>query len=270
LPLPKQLVDSIFNSSSSTWSGVYLTNPANEFYVVEADWTVPRVFGNGVYPAYSATAKWIGLGNSRSDLFQSGTDSECINFFGWTLTTYWMWIEPLPYAPWSVPNFLVEPGDHVSVTIFVADQNGQSWFQQDSGGGLTGRDDSVWFMLYNTTRRLSFWGTYPTVDRGGQFRFKGNTAEFILERPSSTKSGPYPLANFCATTMRNCAFADAQYAGKDFPIKPDDGSQPFAADETYMNMDNPATGHRLATAVSGQDTSSFGGYDIIWVYSNPL
>jgi hypothetical protein len=35
-------------------------------------------------------------------------------------------------------------------------------------------------------------------------------------------------------------------------------------------MNNPATGRRLATAISGQDATSCGGYDIIWVYSNPL
>jgi hypothetical protein len=68
--------------------------------------------------------------------------------------------------------------------------------------------------------------------------------------------------------MRNCAFGDAQYAGKMFPLEPDDGSQPFAASLSYWNMDNPATKNRLATAVSGTDESSYGGIDVIWVFSN--
>ena len=271
LPVPRQLIDSMFNSSSSTWSGVYVTEPANQFFVVEADWTVPRVFAGPTSPTYSAVAKWVGLGNSSSDLFQSGTDSESFNFMGWQFANYWMWIEPLPYAPWSVPNFLIEPGDRISVSIFVADERGTTWFQEPLGGGLTNRDDTIWFMLYNKTRRLSYWGTYPTVDRGGRFRFNGNTAEFILERPSSSRGGAFALANFCITTMRNCAFADSEYGGRDyFPVEPDDGSQPFDGTETYLNMDNPATGHRLATAVSGQDPTSYGGYDIIWVYSNAI
>jgi hypothetical protein len=268
LPYPKQLADTMFNGSSSTWSGAFLDQPANEFYIVEADWRVPQVYGSPL--AHSAAAEWIGMGDGPTDLFQSGTDSESYNLLGWTIAIYWMWIEALPYAPWAVTNFPIDPGDQVRVTIFVADGNGTTWFNEPRGGGLTSRNDSVWFMLYNTTKRLSYWGTYPTVDRGGRFRFVGNTAEFIVERPSSTKSGPQPLANFCVTTMRNCAFGDAQYASKLFPLQPDDGSQPFAANLSYWNMDNPATRHRLATAVSGTDTSSYGGIDVIWVFSNSL
>ena len=268
LPYPTQLADSIFNGSSSTWSGAFLDQPANEFYIVEADWRVPRVFDSPL--AYCAAAEWVGLGDGPSDLFQSGTDSESYSFFGWNFTHYWMWIEALPYTPWAVTNFPIDPGDQIRVTIFVADANGTTWFNEPRGGGLSGRNDSVWFMLYNTTKGLSYWGTYPTVDTGGRFRFVGNTAEFIVERPSSTKYGPYPLANFCVTTMRNCAFGDAWYANKMFPLQPDDGSQPFAANLTYWNMDNPATGNRLATAVSGTDTSSYGGIDVIWVFSHPL
>ena len=266
LPYPTQLADSIFNGSSSTWSGAYLDQPANEFYVVEADWRVPRVYPSLI--AYAAAAEWVGLGSGPNDLFQSGTDSESFSFLGWTFTNYWMWIEALPYAPWAVTNFPIEPGDQIRVTILVADANGTTWFNEPRGGGLTPRDDSVWFMLYNTTKGLSYWGTYPTVDPGGRYRFQGSTAEFIVERPSSSKYGPYPLANFCVTTMRNCAFGDSQYASKMFPLEPDDGSQPFAARLSYWNMDNPATKHRLATAVSGVDTSSYGGIDVLWVFSN--
>lgn len=269
LPYPKQLAESVFNASSSNWSGAVLDQPANEFYIVEADWRVPRVYGGPL--AYSAAAEWVGLGNGPANLFQSGTDSECISFWGWTIGIYWMWIEALPYAPWAVTNFPIDPGDQIRVTIFVATGTGNTSFNEQWGGGLTSRNDSVWFMLYNTTKRLSYWGTYPTVDPGGRYRFTGNTAEFIVERPSSRKSGTsYPLANFCITTMRNCGFGDAQYAGKVFPLEPDDGSQPFAANLTYWNMDNPATKHRLATAVSGTDTSSFGGIAVIWVFSSSL
>jgi hypothetical protein len=266
LPYPRQLAESIFNGSSTTWSGAFLNQPANEFYIVEADWRVPRVFPSPI--PYTAAAEWVGLGAGPSDLFQSGTDSESYSFFGWTFTNYWMWIETLPYTPWAVTNFPIDPGDQIRVTIFVADANGTTWFNEPGGGGLSGRNDSVWFMLYNTTKGLSYWGTYPTLDPSGRYRFVGNTAEFIVERPSSTKFGPYPLANFCVTTMRNCAFGDAQYAGKMFPLEPDDGSQPFAASLSYWNMDNPATKNRLATAVSGTDESSYGGIDVIWVFSN--
>lgn len=214
-------------------------------------------------------SKWVGFDNSLSDLLQAGSDSEVLYFYGWRIESHWMWIETLPYAPWGVPEFHIQPGDRVSVHIFVADDRGTTWFQEPLGGGLTSRDDSVWFMLYNMTRRLSYWGTLPTIDPGGQYKFTGSQVEFVLERPSDSNLNPYPLANFCITTMRNCAFADAEYGGREEePVTPDDGSQPFVGDETYINMNSTITHNRLATAVSAQDPSSFGGYDIFWVFSN--
>ena len=37
----------------------------------------------------------------------------------------------------------------MSVDIFLADENGQTWFKDGDWGGLTPADNSVWFMLYN-------------------------------------------------------------------------------------------------------------------------
>jgi hypothetical protein len=269
LALPRQVEDSMFNGSFTTWAGAYLTRPTGEFFLIQADWAVPRVFGGPASPNYSAAAKWIGLGNAGNDLFQSGTDSECVVLFGgqWVITNYWMWIEALPAVPWAVSNFPVSPGDQVSVDIFVADQNGTDWFAQGSGGGLTSRDNSVWFMLYNTTQHASYWGTLPV--NSSIFSFNGNTAEFIIERPTDLDSGnAYPLANFCATTIRNCAYGDAWYGNREyFALEPDDGSQPFDGTLSYLNMVNPSTGHRLATALSGTDPAGFGGEELICVWN---
>jgi hypothetical protein len=52
-----------------------------------------------------------------------------------------MWIEALPYAPWAVTNFPIDPGDQIGVTIFVADSTGNTWFNEPRGGGLTSRTD---------------------------------------------------------------------------------------------------------------------------------
>jgi hypothetical protein len=84
---------SIFNSNLAIWSGAYLTQPAAQFYYVQADWNVLGVFAiPGISPPYSAAAEWVGLDNSGTDLYQSGTDSECwdINILGfnWTFTNY--------------------------------------------------------------------------------------------------------------------------------------------------------------------------------------
>ena len=96
LPLPPPLVRPMFNSNSGIWSGASLTNPTKEFCAIQADWTVPGVFALPGAPGYSAAAEWIGLDNSGTDLYQSGTDSECLFALGfpfWTVTNYWMWIE---------------------------------------------------------------------------------------------------------------------------------------------------------------------------------
>jgi hypothetical protein len=204
------------NSSWNAWSGAYLTNPAAQFSHIQADWNVPAVVADANTPIFSAVAEWIGLGHSETDLFQAGSWAICINipafetpdfyFPAWTITNYWMWIESLPWSEWAVPNLRAYPGDNVSIDIFVADQNGQTWYQNGSNGGLIPADNSVWFMLYNNTQGLSYWGTLPTSPQtiGGlsSTGFTGSTAEFIVERPSYNNT-PVPLANFVFTGMQN-------------------------------------------------------------------
>lgn len=267
LPLPPPIAATLFNSSWDTWSGAYLTQPGMQFDHVQAEWIVPRVFGDAGAPVFSAAAKWVGLDNGGTDLFQSGTDSECfIPWPGWTLTSYWMWIETLPFGPWGAP-VAVSPGDEVSVTIFVADQNGTTWFGEN--GGLTPADNSVWFMLYNETQHGSYWGTLPTAPQseGGlsSTGYTGSTAEFILERPSYNNS-PVPLANFLITEMDDCWYGDSLYENDLFPLGAN-GSTPWDGNLQYINMVN--NGNLLAIPVSVPDPDSGPtSYQIIWWWAN--
>ncbi len=274
LPLPPPLVHSMFNSNSGTWSGAFLSNPNGQFYSIQADWNAPGVIGLPFGPGYSAVAEWIGLDSSGTDLYQAGTDSECFNFweFGWVFTNYWMWIELLPFAPWGVPNFPVSPGDSISVDIFVADQSGMTWFQnQDEGnGGLTSADDSVWFMLYNHTQGASFWGTLPVapVNLGGlqSTGFTGTTAEFIIERPTDLNSNtPYPLASFGLAAMQSCWYGDALYGARQWALAAD-GTTPFDGNLAYLNMQN--SNDLLALPISVPDPTSPSGFEILWLWTN--
>lgn len=273
-PRSRHLERSFFNANYCTWSGVVIQQPVNNFFLVQADWQVPKVSPAPPSIPRSEAAMWVGLGNSPNDLFQAGTDSVSVNFgvgLGedvLTATNYWMWIQVLPFTPWAVPDFPLSPGDEITVNIHVADQAGNTWFQIDNeGGGLTAQDDSVWFMLYNRTRGLSYWGTVPTATT--QDQFNGNFAEFIIEQPSNGSGGTWGLANFGTARMRNCAFGDAQFGNlQQFPVNPDDGSQPFDGALAYVNMVNPSTNHRLATAISCPDSTGFGGNDIFWLWSN--
>jgi hypothetical protein len=277
LPLPPPLMRPMFNSNSTTWSGAQLTNPVGQFFWIEAEWRVPGVAALPGGPGYSAVAEWVGLDNSGTDLFQSGTDSECwnIDFFGpsWTFTNYWMWIEDLPWDPWGLPNFPLSPGDEVSVDIFLADQFGTTWFQnQDEGnGGLTPADNNVWFMIYNLTQGLSFWGTLPAGANsfGGRTStgYTGNSAEFIIERPTDTGSGnPYPLAAFFIAEMQGCWYGDSEYGTRGWQLLPA-GSTPFDATLTYLNMTN-TSGGTLALPLTFPDPSSPGGAEILWLWFN--
>jgi hypothetical protein len=272
IPLPPPLLRSLFNGNSNSWSGAYLNQPINQFSHIQADWLVPAVFAFPGAPAYSAAAEWIGLDSSGTDLYQSGTDSECIYFpwFNWVFTNYWIWIETLPFAPWGVPNFPISPGDSISLDIFVADENGMTWYQNGTWGGLTPQDNSVWFMLYNNTQYSSFWGTLPTapqtLDGTSSTGFTGTTAEFILERPVYNGSQA-ALANFGLAVMQNCWYGDAQYGDQAFPLGAD-GSSPFDGNLTYFNMQNFANGDLLDFAISAPDPNSPEGSEILWFWTN--
>jgi len=273
LPLPLPVARSMFNSNSNIWSGAYYTNPVAQFWYIQADWNVPGAFYTQGSPFYSAVAEWIGLDNSGTDLYQAGTDSECwyFPFFGgWTFTNYWMWIETLPFAPSEVPNFPISPGDDISVDIFVADQNGTTWFQNGNNGGLTPANDSVWFILFNNTRRLSYMGTLPTAPQsvGGanSTGFTGRTAEFIIERPTVNGS-PAPLAAFGTALMRGCWYGDSEYGEKTWPLGAN-GSSPFDGNLTYLNMQNSSDNDLLTLPFSFPDPTNPNMIEILWLWLN--
>jgi hypothetical protein len=276
LPLPPPLVRPMFNNNSLTWSGAQLTNPVGQFFWIQADWPVPGVFAFPGSPPYSAAAEWVGLDNSATDLFQSGTDSECwvIPLFGtWVFTNYWMWIEDLPWAPWGLPNFPLSPGDEISVDIFLADQFGTTWFQngEEGNGGLTPADNNVWFMIYNTTKGLSYWGTLPApANSYGGLRssgYTGSSAEFIIERPTDLSTGnAFPLAAFGVAVMQGCWYGDSEYGTRGWVLPPA-GSTPFDATLTYLNMTN-SSGGLLALPLSLPDPSTPGDSEILWLWLN--
>jgi hypothetical protein len=269
LPLPPPVARSMFNVNFNNWSAAYLQRPAAQFFLIEADWSVPGVtaVSNGFGPQYSAVAEWVGLDNSPADLFQSGTDSELWDFplSGWTLTNYWMWIENLPFAPYAVPNFPVSPGDEVSVDIFLADQFGTTWFQNGSNGGLTPTDNNVWFMLYNYSNSSSFWGTLSTATG-----FGGATAEFIIERPTDASGNLVPLAPFGVATMWSNWYGDSEYGDRFWPLGAN-GSSPFDGTLTYINMVDPSNNNNLlALPFSLPDPTNPGGCQIWWLWLNSL
>ncbi len=252
----------MFNSNSGIWSGAYITRPTAQFYYIHADWNVPGVIAfPGITPLYSAAAEWIGLDNSGTDLYQSGFGLRNVGDID---SVSRVPLEPFHGNYWivdrksarSLPGLYrasaVSPGDSVSVDIFVADQYGTTWFKNGYWGGLTRADTSVWFMLYNYTQGLSYWGTLPvapeTIDGTSSTGFTGTAAEFIVERPTVNGSAA-PLANFLLATMHNCWYGDSQYGEEQMFALGADGSSPFDGNLAYLNMKNGGTGDQLDIAI---------------------
>jgi peptidase A4-like protein len=262
------------NINFYNWTGAYFTNPTGQFASIQAEWNTPLVFSLPSGPAFSAMVEWIGLDNAAGDLYQAGTGSECYTILFWEITTYFMWMETLPWSWWVVPNFPVSPGDQISVDIWVANQYGDTIYKDGSWGGLTPQDNSVWFYLTNATNGASFMGTYPTapVSQGGlnSTGFTGTTAEFILERP--TINGSYtPLAFFLQPAlMTNCAYGDALYGDYQlFPVEVDGGPAPFDGTLNYVNMIDPNNSNALLafpfSIPDPQNTSDAAALEFFWV-----
>ena len=237
------------NHISSSWCGAYYTHPINQFAYIQADWIVPQVFDSPKSPGFSAVVEWIGLDNAKVDLYQAGTGSECYTIFGYKITTYFMWMESLPWNWWEIPNFPVSPGDEVSVDIWVANEFGTTIYEDGSFDGLTCEENNVWFYMNNATNGASFMGTYPTAPESvyglHNTGFSGYTAEFILERP--TINGIVtPLALFTPTPMTSCSYGDAEDGEYNmFALGADNGIPPFDGKLTYLNMVDPRNQHRL-------------------------
>jgi Peptidase A4 family len=238
------------NANWSTWCGAYVNKPTGQFYNISATWTVPASVPFG--EEFAAVVEWIGLDNFAGDLYQAGTGALCLDIAGfWQITSYFMWMESLPWSWWVVPNFPVSPGDQLTVDIWVADPYGTTEFKDPTEGndGLTRADNSVWFYLVSSNG-ASFMGTYPTAPEslGGlqSTGFTGRTAEFIIERPQ-VNGASTPLAFFTPTLMRACSYGDALYGDWEmFFLQPDNGSEPFDGNLQYLNMVDPANNDTLA------------------------
>jgi hypothetical protein len=244
-----------FNSNNETWSGVELTNPQAQFFDVSADWTVPTI-QEAPNDLNADAAEWIGLDNGGNDLYQSGTDSLTYStwmwpgFFTGKVVTYYTWVEMLPNPPYTLPNFATNPGNEMSVQIFLADGNGQTWFSPS--GYMTSQDNSVWFMIYNDTLHLSYWGTEPASS------YTGTTAEFIIERAQPQ------LADFGIASMHNIYYGDSSW-GWDVQSLDYNGSPPLVGQLNGFDMAGNGQTFDQSFLYS---SSPPGGGNILWVWDN--
>jgi hypothetical protein len=204
--------------------------------------------------------QWVGLDHAGEDLYQAGTGSECRTAQSFQITTYFLWMETLPWSWWQVPNFALSPGDRMSVDIFVSRQYGGCL--SGEGSNFAGYpENSVWFHLNNATTGASFVVNYPTVAES-PYGMRGpghscQTAAFILERPL-INGHLTPLAQFLQpATMTSCAYGDERFGDFNMtPLGADQGIPPFDGQLTYLNMVDPSNHRPLASATPMADPYS--------------
>jgi hypothetical protein len=110
----------------------------------------------------------VGLDNGP-DLFQAGTQQNLTKIFGVVLATYNGWAEVYPDAMRVLPDFIVNPGDHVLFRVYSVNRAGD-------------RDDKGDFMGFDADNYAS-----PLQSSGGDLPakfagFTGTTAEWAVER----------------------------------------------------------------------------------------
>jgi hypothetical protein len=238
----------VAGATSSNWCGAYYTHPTRQFSYIGAKWQVPQATGQGDPPS-SMLVEWVGLDNAGGDLYQAGSGSGYYDFIGIQITTYFTWVECLPWTMSTLPNLAVAPGDYMNVLIQVADKYGQTLYKDSDYGGLISADNQVWYYVSNETTRQGVVCTYPrdpeTVDDKRDTGFTGTSAEFIIERPEVNGSFT-ALMSFKPSIMEDCVYGDAQYGDDAFSLGMGDG-QAFDGKLTFLTMVNPADHHTLAT-----------------------
>ena len=196
-------VQSTFAVGSDIWCGATVFNDNPQYTAIHAQWRCPIAVVRPTSPALSEVAVWVGMKNPQK-LFQAGTNTVCLNMFGWAIVSAYGWLEGFPDLAFEVLD--VAPNDSVRVDQFVADSSGNTWFDDD-------RNTDMWFMITNLSQRTSYGAAYRTSPRCRTTVQRTNTSRRIPWRLSWNgrhRDEPLPLANFIAETMEDCVYYEYQ------------------------------------------------------------
>jgi hypothetical protein len=162
----------------SQWSGYIVAsdmqNRTPAISSVSASWTVPEV-----QPSENNTfaGVWVGIGGyGEETLIQTGTEQEYIN----SRSSYYAWYELLPDYIIRIPNLRVQPGDTMTASISLVNENSSTWSIELRDVTRGGHFEKVF--VYNSSRL---------------------TAEWIVERPN-VNGTTSTLANFGNVTFTDC------------------------------------------------------------------
>jgi hypothetical protein len=134
------------------WAGYIIASSFNEQQQVvgiSATWIVPRINASAE-GGYSSA--WIGIGGQTDKtLIQIGTEHNLIN----GQERYHIWYEVLPEFATRIPNFSISPGDIVTASISLLNNETNLWnvLLIDGSTGETFSKNVV----YNSTRTSGEW-----------------------------------------------------------------------------------------------------------------
>jgi hypothetical protein len=180
-------------AGSSNWSGYALVGTSSPFDFISGNWNVPVTYGSELgRTVYSAL--WIGLdGAGSNNVVQDGTGQDVLSFVSgpttWVLRSYYGWKEICCQEPEvRFSNFTVNPGDEIASYVWMG----------DSAGNVTASGDVAWFWFENVTSGQFAYVSTPFASGV----FSGNSAEWIMERPS-VNNGLTDLADYSVAVLWN-------------------------------------------------------------------
>jgi hypothetical protein len=214
--------------TSSNWSGTVVNRPtAEQLVTVTGQWVVPNVSppasawnGVGYNDGTYICAVWVGLDgtNGTNDVMQAGTNSVVVVSGGVvTSRSYYAWIEWFgnPWKPES--DFPVNPGDAILCTVCAPFGNAHGTA-----------------MFTNQTTGLSM--NYG-IDPPDGVSLSGNVAEWIVEDPSQSATGPlFPFPNYGLTIFQNCSAGSKNISlnlNDSCPINLTDGTGKVISESTF-------------------------------------
>jgi hypothetical protein len=162
----------------SQWSGYMVAsdiqNRSPAVSSVSASWVVPEVTPSD---NFTFSGIWVGIGGYGEDtLIQTGTEQEY--FHG--RAVYYAWYELLPNFLVEIPHIRVQPGDSITASISLVNENENTWT----------------IKLRDVTRNEHFEKTFV-------YNSSRLSAEWVVERPK-VNGTVSTLADFGTVAFTDC------------------------------------------------------------------
>jgi hypothetical protein len=179
------------------WSGYIITsdtqNRSQLVSSISASWIVPEV---KVTENDTFSAVWIGIGGyGEETLIQTGTEQQCLNGH----VSYFAWYELLPNYLVRITDMRIRPGDTITASLSLIDENARTWSIKISDVTQGGRFEEAVF--YDSSQLSAEWvAERPTVNGAiSTLADFGNVTFSECEATMEGKTGV--IGNFSSTQL---------------------------------------------------------------------